>query len=248
MPGSTSTRDRAGMHVVYQLQQPGGHAHRPASDVLDRQVVHVELRPRAAGRWRSWLRADRSSRTTGRSSATASIGAHAGRPRHTRRDRSMVRPGVRRRLLGFESDSRKRVSVSGEQRAFQAARRRNGVDLSVRVRYRPAAVARDLSGPGFRRNRLPAQYVDTFVDPVAVATFGSRYVFGSMDQTGAEPADARRSGALATDVAAGLHAAARVGRRLRRLQGARAAAHVRLQSIRPGRRHPDVQSGAQHTR
>ena len=37
-------------------------------------------------------------------------------------------------------------------------------------------------GPNFSRTHSLAQYVNTYADPVAAATFGSRYVFAMIDQ------------------------------------------------------------------
>ena len=55
-----------------------------------------------------------------------------------------------------------------------------GAGLSVR--YRPAASLEISSGPSYQRNHNLAQYVDTFEDPVATATYGARYVFGTLRQ------------------------------------------------------------------
>ena len=70
----------------------------------------------------------------------------------------MVRPSYGGGFLGFESDNRKRVSVSGESELSRGADGGSVVDLSVRVRYRPAAALEISAGPRVRRNRLPAQY------------------------------------------------------------------------------------------
>ncbi|HEY6953371.1 MAG TPA: DUF5916 domain-containing protein, partial [Bacteroidota bacterium] len=37
-------------------------------------------------------------------------------------------------------------------------------------------------GPSFSRNLLQAQWVGSYADPTAVATYGNRYVFGDLDQ------------------------------------------------------------------
>ena len=58
----------------------------------------------------------------------------------------------------------------------------SSLGLGLNVRYRPIASLEISAGPGFDRNHTAAQYVDTFSDPVAAATYGSRYVFGTLKQ------------------------------------------------------------------
>ena len=54
--------------------------------------------------------------------------------------------------------------------------------LSLNVRYRPAASLEISAGPGFDRTHNLSQYVDAFEDPIAADTYGSRYVFSTLDQ------------------------------------------------------------------
>ena len=54
--------------------------------------------------------------------------------------------------------------------------------LGLNVRYRPASSLEISAGPNFDRTHALAQYVDTFVDPVAADTYGSRYLFSTLDQ------------------------------------------------------------------
>ena len=65
-----------------------------------------------------------------------------------------------------------------------------------------------------------AQYLATVPDPTATATFGARYVFGGLDQSGAVDPAAREPRALPEAVPAALHAGAPLDRRLPRDQGA----------------------------
>ncbi|MCX6133530.1 MAG: DUF5916 domain-containing protein [Ignavibacteriales bacterium] len=83
--------------------------------------------------------------------------------------------------LNFSSDGRKKIVVSafgfcyigggGEQ--FQTE-----IDLE----YKPAPNIALTIGPGFNRNLNQAQWVGSYADPTATATYGSRYVFAEMDQ------------------------------------------------------------------
>ncbi|HXW07389.1 MAG TPA: DUF5916 domain-containing protein, partial [Vicinamibacterales bacterium] len=84
--------------------------------------------------------------------------------------------------FGVESDSRKRISFGVDTGSDGNSEGGYSASASVNVRYRPAASLEITSGPGFQRNHALAQYVGTFVDPAAVATYGSRYVFGTLDQ------------------------------------------------------------------
>jgi hypothetical protein len=102
--------------------------------------------------------------------------------RATRGGPLVVRPAYGGGFFGFESDGRKRVALSAESEMFGGADGGSVIDLGLQVRYRPAASLEVSAGPRVRRNRLPAQYVGTFEDPVAAPTYGSRYVFAWLDQ------------------------------------------------------------------
>ena len=54
--------------------------------------------------------------------------------------------------------------------------------MGLNVRYRPAASLEISAGPGFDRNHGLSQYVDAFEDPIVADTYGSRYVFSTLDQ------------------------------------------------------------------
>jgi hypothetical protein len=102
--------------------------------------------------------------------------------RATRGGPLMIRPTYSVGLFGFESDGRKRVALSSNNELSRGSDGGSTVDLGLQVRYRPAASLELSVGPRVTRNRRPAQYVGTFADPVAAATYGSRYVFGWLDQ------------------------------------------------------------------
>ena len=93
----------------------------------------------------------------------------------------MLRPSSNHESIGIESDSRKAVSVgfninrSGEETG--------GWSRGWAERPLPAGIfAGNLGRPELRSDTRPCTYVDTFVDPVAADTYGSRYVFSTLDQ------------------------------------------------------------------
>ena len=179
--GFNFNADRAGMHVVYTYNNPG------VTRIARRRSFSI-------AKWYTWnfgreLQGDGvhgfgqvQFKNYWSLFGGGFTSAQIQDDRATRGGPLMVRPSYGGGFLGFESDNRKRVSVSGESELSRGADGGSVVDLSVRVRYRPAAALEISAGPRVRRNRLPAQYVDTFPDPAAAATFGSRYMFGSLDQ------------------------------------------------------------------
>ena len=58
-----------------------------------------------------------------------------------------------------------------------------GWDGSLSLRVKPSKALTIESGPAVSRGHTLLQYVRTAVDPYATATYGSRYVFGDIDQT-----------------------------------------------------------------
>ncbi len=88
-------------------------------------------------------------------------------------------------LAGFDvgSDPRKRYTTTG---GVTYTRDRAGLQQTTGILLagvRPASNWNVQIGPSLSRVRLPAQYVTTVVDPTAVSTYGSRYVFAALDQT-----------------------------------------------------------------
>ena len=102
--------------------------------------------------------------------------------RKTRGGPSMAQPAFGGGFVDIESDNRKRLTVSGEAERVHGSDGGSTLSLRVGGRYRPAASLEVSVQPGFSRQRLPVQYVTTVVDPAAAATFGSRYVFASLNQ------------------------------------------------------------------
>jgi Domain of unknown function (DUF5916)/Carbohydrate family 9 binding domain-like len=83
----------------------------------------------------------------------------------------------------IESDSRKRLGVelTGNHSFDTAGGFDSGVSLALDIR--PSSSLTISTGPQITRGHSIAQYVRTVVDPLAVATFGSRYVCGDLNQT-----------------------------------------------------------------
>ena len=100
----------------------------------------------------------------------------------TRGGPSMLSPRAQGGSVGIDSDGRRKLSVgvNGNLETNAAGGwNRNG---GINVRYRPMAALEISSGPNFGRTHGLAQYVGTFEDAVAAATYGSRYVFATLDQ------------------------------------------------------------------
>jgi uncharacterized protein DUF5916/cellulose/xylan binding protein with CBM9 domain len=85
--------------------------------------------------------------------------------------------------LTLNSDSRKtaRLTANLTQAWTAADEHRTNADLTLS--FRPSTALRLSVGPTFTRRHNLSQYVTTVTDPVAAATFGSRYLFATIDQT-----------------------------------------------------------------
>jgi hypothetical protein len=179
--GFTFAADRAGMHAVYQWRNP---------------KVNRFARNRfiAVSKWYTWnfareIQADGvhvfgNVELKNYWTLFATIGLF--RPgqddRATRGGPSMRQPSAHSEFFGVESDGRKPVSIgvnSSSNRNDAGAWSRG---LGLNVRYRPSSAVEISAGPNFERTHNLAQYVDTFADPAAAGTFGSRYIFSTLDQ------------------------------------------------------------------
>ena len=85
--------------------------------------------------------------------------------------------------VGFSSDDRKRVVLNSD---FYYNRYQQGADnswgIDTYVEWRPMQRLQLSVGPSLSRNLTSVQYIDTYADPTATNTYGSRYVFGDLDQ------------------------------------------------------------------
>jgi hypothetical protein len=100
----------------------------------------------------------------------------------TRGGPSASQPAMRGGGGWVESDERKRVGVNLE--LFGSANDAGGSHLETYggLWLKPSSSLTVRFGPSFSRNRAVAQYVTAVQDPLATATYGSRYVFGLMRQ------------------------------------------------------------------
>jgi hypothetical protein len=83
---------------------------------------------------------------------------------------------------GLDSDTRKRFAAELD---FSVERREDDSyyeSVSLGFEARPASNIRLTLEPTFRRSREAHQYVTAFSDPTATGTYGTRYVFGEIDQ------------------------------------------------------------------
>jgi Domain of unknown function (DUF5916) len=82
---------------------------------------------------------------------------------------------------GVSSDSRKNWVVSFSENMYQQKNSKSW-NLSASVELRPSSNVTFSVGPFYNFSNDFSQYIDTFDDPVASATFNKRYVFGELDQ------------------------------------------------------------------
>jgi hypothetical protein len=179
--GFTFNSDRAGMHAVYQWRDP-----KPNRFSRERFI--------AVAKWYTWNFA-REKQGDGVHAFTSvqfpnywrafgglffSLGGQDDRV--TRGGPSMASPAGRGSFLSVESDGRRRVSIGTDLNVRRDDFGGSGSSAGVQLRYRPSASLEISSGPGLERTRAPAQYVGTFADPAASATYGSRYVFAALRQ------------------------------------------------------------------
>jgi hypothetical protein len=84
----------------------------------------------------------------------------------------------------YRTDNRKSVSFNANVYTYTAQERASqNVELSVGVEWKPSSNMTLSFSPSLERSFTAAQYVGTFADPTASATFGNRYVFAELGQT-----------------------------------------------------------------
>ena len=100
----------------------------------------------------------------------------------TRGGPTTIRPGIRSLGLGIASDARRRfwanASFVAQDREFGSRSRQ----LLATLNFRPFTALTVQATPYWLRLETVAQYLQTVLDPTAAATFGSRYVFGGLEQ------------------------------------------------------------------
>ena len=180
--GYMTTADRMGMHAGFVWLKPT-----PDAFSRSRNLIAVK--------WYAWNFAHEkmsdgvyvSGSATFRNYWSASAQfiavADALSDRLTRGGPMMASPGAQSYGGSISSDGRKAlvVSVNG---GYETGRDDSwGANGSATVTFKPMPALTLEAGPAFMRGLSVAQYVRTVADPAAVATYGSRYVFGAIDQT-----------------------------------------------------------------
>ena len=85
--------------------------------------------------------------------------------------------------VNFNTDSRKRIffNINANQNWSEVDSWSRNMTVTVNVKPLPGLTLS--TGPFISRSRTAAQYVRSVIDETAAATYGTRYVFGSIDQT-----------------------------------------------------------------
>jgi Domain of unknown function (DUF5916) len=84
--------------------------------------------------------------------------------------------------LGWQSDTRRPVVFNVSWGTYQAPSDRNWY-FTPSVDLRPKSNVLVSLGPSLSHELTPVQYIDTYTDNLATATFEHRYVFGTLSQT-----------------------------------------------------------------
>ena len=233
-----------------QTDRAGGHAHGPVPQADARPAGRASATSgcRSGGRGTTATRARATAgrrrrraqfRNIWRSPALFTYAKRVWDDKLTRGGPTVIRPGNRGMQLATVTDSRKKLVFTLGRRYTARDYDASSAAVDVQVAWRPFPALTLSTGPSFRHNVVSAQYLATIADPLATRTYGSRYVFGELEQTEYVDGDAGESRHLAAHVAAGLPAAARLGGRLRGDQGGVRAAHLRLRPLRRRQRQHD---------
>ena len=83
----------------------------------------------------------------------------------------------------LNTDSRKWLSVSTNTNYNWNEYGGWGRNVNVSLNIKPSPVLTITTGPQYSFSRGLAQYVQAVADPAAANTYGSRYIFGAIDQT-----------------------------------------------------------------
>jgi hypothetical protein len=95
---------------------------------------------------------------------------------------SVRRPGEQVYSLGIQSDSRKRIALGVNGSYDRTDAGGFSSDYSVSIAIKPSSSLTLSTGPEISLNHTIAQYVTTTPDPLAVSTFGNRYVFANLSE------------------------------------------------------------------
>ena len=103
--------------------------------------------------------------------------------RQTRGGPSMLDPGGSSVGLGVSSDGRRLLSVGVNGSRSASPVGGWGTDVGVNVTIKPSPRLTISTGPSVSRSLGLAQYVTAVTDPAAATTYGTRYIFSSIEQT-----------------------------------------------------------------
>jgi hypothetical protein len=180
--GFMATADRSGMHAALTWRKPT-----PDRFSRDRQL--------AVAKWYTWnfahektsdgIYAGASVTFRNYWSAGTSLIALFGAcdDRLTRGGPMMWSPGGAHYSASIDSDSRKLVvlSVNGDYGTSASGNWNGGATATVTLKPTPSLSI--TAGPSISRGLNVAQYVSAVADAAAVATYGTRYVFGEIGRT-----------------------------------------------------------------
>ena len=233
------------MHVVYQWNNPEGHAV-GAPAVL---AASPSSTPGISAAKCKGTASSRSGNVQFKNYWTVFANAlyfeRAQDDRATRGGPSMVRPGYAAAFIGVESDSRKALCGCPCNRSCERLRMEARIwMLNVSLRYRPASSLEISAGPNFGRTALLAQYVDTFVDPGGRRHLRLALPVRDAESKGIQPADAGELRASRRRCRCRSTCSRSCRSALYRVQRVRAAADVRLHPLRAvDRQYLDLRPG-----
>ena len=180
------------------------------------------------------------------------VGPDRGNPqtiniRSTRGGPAILNPPGFDGAVASSSDDRKKVVLGLD---FYYNRYQQGADnswgIDTYVEWRPMQRLQLSVGPSLSRNLTSAQYIGTYADPTATATYGNRYVFGDLDQWTLS-GNIRLNWIFTPKLSLELFMQPFLSSgNYRAVQGAGRTADVRLQRVRPERL--DLRSDHRHRR
>jgi hypothetical protein len=180
--GFHGTGDRGGMHVVWNLRNntPG--------KVLRSRFIWV-------AKWYTW-NFDRQLQSDGNQGSIQMtflnywyLNLNSGTNQWVQNDRltrggpSAASPSGAFVNVNGGTDSRKPLSVNSFYTKNWCDCEGGNYSTGLTFNFKPSPRLTISTGPNWNRNRQAAQYVRTVVDPTATATYGSRYVFGELEQS-----------------------------------------------------------------
>jgi hypothetical protein len=118
-----------------------------------------------------------------RSSILATYAKRVWDDKLTRGGPTVIRPGNRGLQLGVVTDQRRTLVVSAGASYTVRDYHQSATAVDLQALWKPVPALTFSAGPSLKRHMVAAQYLSTVVDPLATATYGSRYVFGELDQT-----------------------------------------------------------------